>query len=635
MRDLRRAAIVAGVLGQLAVAVAGVMPWALLPIVAVLYVGAVLLAARANEDRARLLNRFATAAAIGLALVTLPQLSPDRDSLRTTLGLLLVLIQVVHGLTWRTRREVQIGVGIAAALLVLGASFAPDILVGLPLLAGWAAVVAAGSLCVEQRMHESSDAVVAGGRRTPLLAVTSSALLLGLAGCLLVPLPDTAGQRASFLSAASGTGPGRATATYSASRLDLRTRGTLSDRPLLEVPADSAPLWRSQIFGIYSGVAWSATSGRLQAVPGPPWTVGDATGPTRTDHAVRRNAADDGATWMPAEPVQLDAEAGGAVITDGAGTARSAGLRSYTVVSSPQQRDPAVLRSASTTGQDNTVWLQLPPTLPARVRLLSTQLTGSAATRFDAVTAVETWLRAHATYTLDSPVPGPGEDAVDRFLFVDRTGFCEQFAAAEAVLLRAAGIPARLATGLGGGVAGKGGRRVFRDKDLHAWVEVFYPGIGWSPSDPTAGVPLARAGAGGSVRLRLVAAANRVVRTAQSVPGGRTGLAVLLVLVAVAIAVLARLYRPRPRPQRYDAATEPVPMRTPGPALAAFLRYDERLAAQRRRPPESLAELGRRLDEAPRGARALVEAECYGAMPPERALWAAELLDRLQPTPDG
>jgi hypothetical protein len=632
MRELRRVAIAAGLLGQLAVAVAGVSPWALLPIVAVLYVGAVLLAERANDSRARLLNRLASAAALGLAVVTLPQLSADRDRLRTTLGLLLVLIQVLHGLTWRTRREVQIGLGIAAALLVLGASFAPDVLVGLPLLAGWAAVVAGAALCVDQRMREGSDVVVGGGRRTPLVAVTSSALVLGLACFLLVPVPDTPGQRGPFLSSATGTGPGRGTATYSASRLDLRTRGTLSDRPLLDVPADSAPLWRSQIFGIYSGVAWSATSGRLQAVPGPPWTVGVPAGPTRSDHAVRRNAVDDGATWMPAEPVQLDG-AGGTVITDGAGTARSAGLPSYTVASSPQQRDPEVLRGASTAGRVNTFWLQLPPSLPARVRDLSTQLTGAAGTRFDAVVAVETWLRANATYTLASPVPGPGEDAVDRFLFVDRTGFCEQFAAAETVLLRAAGIPARLATGLGGGVPGSHGRRVFRDKDLHAWVEVFYPGIGWSPSDPTAGVALARGSAGASLRVRLAAQVDRLIRAAQSVPGGRAGLALLLVLGAVTITLLARLYRPRPR--RVSAVNEALPVLVAGPALAAFLRYDERLGDRGRRPNESLAELGRRLDEAPREALAVVEAECYGAAPPAQAPWAADLLDGLQLTPDG
>lgn len=243
---------------------------------------------------------------------------------------------------------------------------------------------------------------------------------------------------------------------------------------------------------------------------------------------------------------------------------------------------------------------------------------------------MESWLRANASYTLDSPVPRRGEDAVDRFLFVDRVGFCEQFAAAETVLLRAAGIPARLAAGLAVGTPTGEGRRLFREKDLHAWVEVYYPGIGWSPSDPTAGTALA-AGAAGTVRHRLAAAVESAVRKAESVPGGRLGLAAVLVLGVIGIAVVAHLYRPRRRLTPLDVARAATPG-APGPALAAFLRYDERLGPRRRRATESLAELAARLDAEPRSALAVVEAECYGASPPADAERAAQLLDRLQPT---
>ena len=395
------------------------------------------------------------------------------------------------------------------------------------------------------------------------------------------------------------------------------------------MPADSAQLWRSQVFGFYSGQSWSAASGQLRQVPGPPWAVGTVTGATRSDRAVRRGGGES-ATWTPAEPVLIES-ARGAVITDGEGTLRSSGLSSYTVVSVPQEDDPDVLRKATTTGRDNAFWLQLPPTLPDRVRALSTQLTAAAPTRFDAVLAVETWLREHATYALDSPVPGRDEDAVDRFLFVDRVGFCEQFAAAETVLLRAAGIPARLATGLAAGVPAGDGRRLLREKDLHAWVEVFYPGVGWASSDPTAGVALATSAGGGSLRSRLVAGVNSVVRTAESLPGGRLGLAVVLVLTALGSAALRGLHRRR-RPASdvtsYDRPVVPVA----GPALAAFLRYDERLGERRRRPAESLGELAARLDPEPCSALAVVEAECYGASPPADAHRAAELLDRLQPS---
>jgi hypothetical protein len=133
------------------------------------------------------------------------------------------------------------------------------------------------------------------------------------------------------------------------------------------------------------------------------------------------------------------------------------------------------------------------------------------------------------------------------------------------------------------------------------------------------------------VRQRLAAAVTAVVRAAESVPGGRPGLAALLAAGAVAIAVLARLYHPR-RPRADPLRAGPGPARPAGPALAAFLRYDERLGPLRRRPHESLAELARRLaDAAPVGALAVVESECYGASPPPEAERAAAVLDGWQP----
>ena len=107
MADLRRVAMLAGVLGQLSVAVAGVLPWVALPLVIVLYVGCAIASERAGERGAMVLRAVATTGAVVLLLLTLPRLSPERDGLRTGLGLLLVGIQVVHSLTWRARRDLE------------------------------------------------------------------------------------------------------------------------------------------------------------------------------------------------------------------------------------------------------------------------------------------------------------------------------------------------------------------------------------------------------------------------------------------------------------------------------------------------------------------------------------------------
>jgi transglutaminase-like putative cysteine protease len=90
-------------------------------------------------------------------------------------------------------------------------------------------------------------------------------------------------------------------------------------------------------------------------------------------------------------------------------------------------------------------------------------------------------------YTLEPPLLEG--DPVDAFLFETRRGFCEHYAAAFTLLMRAAGIPARVVTGYQGGeVNTVGGYLVVRQSDAHAWAEVWLDGRGWSRIDPTAAV---------------------------------------------------------------------------------------------------------------------------------------------------
>lgn len=90
-------------------------------------------------------------------------------------------------------------------------------------------------------------------------------------------------------------------------------------------------------------------------------------------------------------------------------------------------------------------------------------------------------------YTL-SPPP-LGEHAVDDFLFQTRSGFCEHYASAFAVLMRATGIPARIVTGYQGGEINPFGKYlIVRQADAHAWTEVWLPDEGWVRVDPTAAV---------------------------------------------------------------------------------------------------------------------------------------------------
>ncbi len=91
------------------------------------------------------------------------------------------------------------------------------------------------------------------------------------------------------------------------------------------------------------------------------------------------------------------------------------------------------------------------------------------------------------SYTL---APAPlGHDAVDDFLFSTHEGFCEHYASAFTVLMRAAGIPARVVTGYQGGYWNSMGQYLLvRQADAHAWSEVWLPDRGWQRVDPTAAV---------------------------------------------------------------------------------------------------------------------------------------------------
>jgi len=93
-------------------------------------------------------------------------------------------------------------------------------------------------------------------------------------------------------------------------------------------------------------------------------------------------------------------------------------------------------------------------------------------------------------YTLSPPLLG--ENPIDQFLFETRSGFCEHYASAFVVLLRAAGIPARVVTGYqGGSINPNGDYMIVRQSDAHAWAEALVGGQ-WRRYDPTAAIAPSR-----------------------------------------------------------------------------------------------------------------------------------------------
>ena len=117
---------------------------------------------------------------------------------------------------------------------------------------------------------------------------------------------------------------------------------------------------------------------------------------------------------------------------------------------------------------------------------LDQQIVGDATDPYEIVLLVEQYLRTQYHYSL-TPRPSALRSPYAAFLFDSREGYCQHFSGAMALLLRLNGIPARVAVGFVTGKATGTDGYAVSSNNAHAWVEVFFPGIGWLPFDPTPG----------------------------------------------------------------------------------------------------------------------------------------------------
>ncbi len=108
---------------------------------------------------------------------------------------------------------------------------------------------------------------------------------------------------------------------------------------------------------------------------------------------------------------------------------------------------------------------------------------------YDAAGAIKELLNAECEYSLSPAEPTGEEDFVEFFLNESKEGFCVHFATAEVVLLRAMGIPARYAEGYAVPVDKSGGWVTVTDRSSHAWVEIYFNGVGWLPFEATPAGP--------------------------------------------------------------------------------------------------------------------------------------------------
>ncbi len=145
-------------------------------------------------------------------------------------------------------------------------------------------------------------------------------------------------------------------------------------------------------------------------------------------------------------------------------------------------------------------YLQLPKSVTPRTRQLAEQITAGLETPYDKVIAITNYLRRNIQYVETIPDEAPvNQELIDWFLFDEKKGFCNYYSTAEIVMLRSLGIPARWAIGYAQGELLKNTSTdassdntltyLIRQKNSHAWPEVFFPNIGWVEFEPTATQP--------------------------------------------------------------------------------------------------------------------------------------------------
>ena len=129
-----------------------------------------------------------------------------------------------------------------------------------------------------------------------------------------------------------------------------------------------------------------------------------------------------------------------------------------------------------------------PPERNPRTLQLARSLRGEHPDDAEYVRAVLAMFTQQPFYYTLTP-PRLADNSVDDFLFDSKRGFCEHYASAFAVLMRAAGIPARVVTGYQGGTFNRfADYWIVRQSDAHAWDEVWIEGRGWLRVDPTSAI---------------------------------------------------------------------------------------------------------------------------------------------------
>ncbi|HWS27234.1 MAG TPA: DUF3488 and transglutaminase-like domain-containing protein [Xanthomonadales bacterium] len=270
-------------------------------------------------------------------------------------------------------------------------------------------------------------------------------------------------------------------------------RVTFPDGP----PPRSSMYWRGPVLWRFDGVTWTISNrfagagSMLGSLPGP-----QSGGPGDLRYQVMLEPTD--RNWLHTLDLATGFPADASRSVEGVVTRYRRITRLLAFEASAAVDQPIPLLALAE--EQRTAGLQQPRDRNPRTRQLAAQWRAQIGA--DPMALAEHAMRyirsENFGYTL-SPPPLVGAHRIDEFLFETRLGFCEHYASAFVVLMRSAGVPARVVTGyLGGEYNRVGDYWIVRNSDAHAWTEILVEGRGWIRVDPTAAIAPERIDQSGS-----------------------------------------------------------------------------------------------------------------------------------------
>ena len=422
---------------------------------------------------------------------------------------------LAHALLVRARRPL---LAIVPPLIVVAVA---DLSLGRGAPPGSTIALAVAALAVV--LADGVGRILAYGRVEPPLGLGTAILAATRGARLPLAIVTTIAVAAPGIIPGSGTEP----------LLDLSGRlpGVTQLQPFVSIRAELERDDRRVLFRVRTdggeGAYWRLFA--LDRFDGTEWTSSPATlsdpldGPTDLPFAriepetpllaqdVEFLADGVGGGWIPLAYPAARVDAAGTIRFDAdAETVRldpapEAGDR-YTVVSAPLAPTPEELDAVRFLGPEvYGRYTELPEGSGRALARIASTWTSGAPTPYREVLALQSrFLDGSFRYTLDVPQDEPGTDPILRFLRETRAGFCQQFATAMAALVRSLGYPARVAVGFRQGER-RGTTYTVTNLDAHAWVEVFFPGVGWLAFEPTPGRPNPAATPGSYLRPAVAA----------------------------------------------------------------------------------------------------------------------------------